>query len=353
MDGHAALRKNADEFARYYGRLANVNMAPLWEVLKNLVTPEPVTPVVPAQWRYSEVRPLLFESAAMISAEQAERRVLVLENPGLPNESSITHSLYAGIQLVMPGEIAPQHRHSQSALRFILEGKGATTTVDGERFEMYPGDLILTPSWQWHDHQNETDEPIVWMDGLDIALVRLLDASFSQNSNRKEQEVTREKEMSQTQYGANLLPIDDAPISPNSPLMRYPYAEARKTLERMKTYSAWDRCHGIRMRYAHPRTGDWVMPTMGAAIQLVPKGFNTEPYRSTDGTIFAVAEGRGRAIIGDKEFVLAPKDVFVAPPWAWRKFQAEDDLVLFHFSDRPVQEKLNLWREERAPTPSL
>jgi gentisate 1,2-dioxygenase len=135
--------------------------------------------------------------------------------------------------------------------------------------------------------------------------------------------------------------------------MRYPYDQTRKTLERMKTYSAWDRCHGIRMRYAHPRTGDWVMPTMGAAIQLVPKGFATELYRSTDGTIFAVAEGRGRATIGDKEFVLSPKDVFVVPSWAWRKFQADDDLVLFQFSDRPVQEKLNLWREERAPIPSL
>jgi gentisate 1,2-dioxygenase len=123
------LRKNADEFARYYGRLAQKNMAPLWEVMRNLVTPEPVSPVVPAHWRYAEVRPLLFESAAMISAEQAERRVLVLENPGLPHRSSITHSLYAGIQLVMPGEIAPQHRHSQAALRFILEGNGATTTV--------------------------------------------------------------------------------------------------------------------------------------------------------------------------------------------------------------------------------
>jgi gentisate 1,2-dioxygenase len=159
--------------------------------------------------------------------------------------------------------------------------------------------------------------------------------------------------MSQTQYGANLLPIDDGPVSPNSPLMRYPYDQARKTLERMKTSSAWDRCHGIRMRYAHPRTGDWVMPTMGAAIQLVPEGFSTESYRATDGTIFAVAEGRGRVTIGDKAFVLSPKDVFVVPPWAWRTFQADDDLVLFHFSDRPVQEKLNLWREERSPSPAL
>jgi gentisate 1,2-dioxygenase len=348
MDSHAVSRKNPDEFARFYGRLANVNMAPLWEVLKNLVTAEPVTPVVPAHWRYTDVRPLLFESAGLISAEQAERRVLVLENPGLPNQSSITHSLYAGIQLVMPGEIAPQHRHTQSALRFILEGNGATTTVDGERFEMYPGDLILTPSWQWHDHQNETQEPIVWMDGLDIALVALLDASFMQRSNRKEQEVTHEKQTSQTRYGGNLLPIDDAPVSLNSPLMRYPYDQVRATLERMKTASAWDACHGIRMRYAHPRTGDWVMPTMGPAIQLAPKGFTTAPYRSTDGTIFAVAEGHGTATIGDKIFSLSPRDVFVCPPWAWRKFEAQDDLVLFTFSDRPVQEKLGLWREERT-----
>jgi gentisate 1,2-dioxygenase len=248
----------------------------------------------------------------------------------------------------MPGEVAPQHRHSQGAMRFILEGRGATTTVNGERFEMYPGDLILTPSWQWHDHQNETDVPIVWMDGLDIALVNLLDASFMQRSNRAEQEVTREKETSQIQYGANLLPIDDMPVSLNSPLMRYPYDQARATLERMKTASAWDPCNGIRMRYSHPRTGDWAMPTMGPAIQLVPKGFSTAGYRATDGTIFAVAEGRGTVEIGETHFSLSPQDVFVCPPWAWRKFQASEDLVLFTLSDRPVQEKLGLWREERS-----
>src|SRR5260221_7698381 len=148
MEGETRLRKNADEFARYYGRLSQRNMAPLWEVMRNFVTPEPVTPVKAAHWRYSEVRPLLFEAGKLISAEEAERRVLVLENPGLPGQASITHSLYAGIQLVLPGEVAPQHRHTQAALRFVLEGKGATTTVNGERLEMYPGDLVLTPSFQ-------------------------------------------------------------------------------------------------------------------------------------------------------------------------------------------------------------
>lgn len=348
MDSQLRPRTDTDEFARYYARLGQQNMAPLWEVLKNLVTREPVTPVKPAQWKYSDVRPLLMESAAMISAEQAERRVLVLENPGLPGQSSITHSLYAGIQLVMPGEVAPQHRHSQAALRFILEGNGATTTVDGERLEMYPGDLVLTPSWHWHDHQNNTDEPIIWMDGLDIALVNLLDASFMQHSNRKEQEVTQAKGTSRARYGANLLPIDDRQTTVNSPLMRYPYEEARKTLQHLKAHSDWDACHGIRMRYAHPQTGDWCMPTMGPAIQLVPKGFATQPYRSTDGAIFSVVEGHGTMSIGDTVLELSPKDVFVAPPWAWRKFEARGDLVLFTFSDRPVQEKLGLWREERG-----
>ncbi len=336
------------EFASYYSRLSQKNIAPLWEVLKDLVTTEPATPALPAHWPYQEVRPLLFEAGRLISAEQAERRVLVLENPGLRNLSSITHSLYAGIQLVLPGEVAPQHRHSQAALRFILEGNGATTTVEGERFEMYPGDLILTPSWQWHDHQNETKEPIVWLDGLDIALVALLDAGFSQHSNRKEQEVTREKESSRSLYGANLLPIDDAPASLNSPLMRYPYAETRAALERLKSTTEWDSCHGIRMRYAHPRSGDWVMPTIGPAIQLVPGNHTTANYRSTDGAIFAVAEGHGMAKIDKETFSLSPRDVFVCPAWKWRSFSAVEDLVLFTFSDRPVQEKLGLWREERS-----
>ncbi len=348
MDTQLRPRTDTEEFARFYARLGQQNMAPLWEVLKGLVPREPVTPCKPAQWKFADVRPLLMESAGMISAEQAERRVLVLENPGMPGQSSITHSLYAGIQLVMPGEVAPQHRHSQAALRFILEGNGATTTVDGERLEMYPGDLVLTPSWHWHDHQNETKEPIIWLDGLDIALVQLLDAGFMQHSNMKEQEVTQAKGTSRARYGANLLPMDDAPASLNSPLMRYPYDETKKALWHLKASGNTDPCHGIRMRYAHPKTGDWCMPTIGPAIQLIPKGFVTKPYRSTDGSVFSVVEGKGRATIGNDTFTVSPRDVFMAPSWAWRHFEATEDLVLFTFSDRPVQEKLGLWRQDRG-----
>jgi gentisate 1,2-dioxygenase len=154
--------------------------------------------------------------------------------------------------------------------------------------------------------------------------------------------------MSLARYGANMVPIDDARPTLSSPLMRYPYDQARAALEHMKNGADWDSHHGIKMRYAHPQTGDWALPTMGPAIQLVPKGFKTAPYRATDITIYAVAEGSGLATIGDETFSLSAKDVFVAPSWAWRKIQAQDDLVLFSFSDRPVQEKLGLWREDRG-----
>src|SRR5436305_2883859 len=174
-----------------YGRIAPANLAPPWENLHRMVTPEPVPSCVPAIWYYRDVRPHLLESGKLITAQEATRRVLMLMNPGLGGEASITGSLFAGLQLIMPGEIAPAHRHTQSALRFIIEGHGAYTAVDGERTAMEPGDFVITPSWTWHDHGNETEEPMVWLDGLDIQIVKLLSASFAEQAPAEGQAVTR------------------------------------------------------------------------------------------------------------------------------------------------------------------
>ena len=140
----------------FYDRIGACNMAPLWERLHGLVTAQPTTPCQPAIWHYQEIRPYLMQSGGLITAQEATRRVLILENPGLKGQTSITHSLFAGLQLILPGEVAPAHRHTQSALRFIIEGEGAYTAVDGERTTMLPGDFVITPSWTWHDHGNET-----------------------------------------------------------------------------------------------------------------------------------------------------------------------------------------------------
>jgi gentisate 1,2-dioxygenase len=191
----------------FYDRIGAHNMAPLWERLHGLVTPQPTTPCQPAIWHYRDIRPYLMQSGGLITAQEATRRVLILENPGLKGETSITHSLFAGLQLILPGEVAPAHRHTQSALRFIIEGRGAYTAVDGERTTMLPGDFVITPSWTWHDHGNDTQEPMVWLDGLDIPIVRLLDASFAEPGEADVQTVTRPEGDSAARFANNLLPV--------------------------------------------------------------------------------------------------------------------------------------------------
>ena len=170
--------------ADYYGRIDEYNMAPLWEVIHKLLAREPVTEATPYLWNYDSVRPSLMESADLISTEEAERRVLVLENPTMRGKSCITEALYAGLQLIMPGEIAATHRHSPAALRFIVEGSRAYTAIDGEKAYMEPGDLILTPSWVWHDHGHDGEVPVVWLDGLDIPMVRFMGPGLRRAASR-------------------------------------------------------------------------------------------------------------------------------------------------------------------------
>src|SRR5947207_11441817 len=184
----------------FYDRIGAYNMAPLWERLHGLVTAQPTTPCQPAIWHYREIRPYLMQSGGLITAQEATRRVLILENPGLKGQTSITHSLFAGMQLILPGEVAPAHRHTQSALRFIIEGKGAYPAVDGERTTMLPGDFVITPSWTWHDHGNPGSEPVVWMDGLDIRIVQLFAAQFHEVYPEEAQPVSAREGASAAPY---------------------------------------------------------------------------------------------------------------------------------------------------------
>jgi gentisate 1,2-dioxygenase len=299
-------------------------------------------------WRYDEVRPYLLRSGALISAKEAERRVLILENPALHGKAAATHTLYAGLQLILPGEVAPAHRHSQSALRFVLEGDGAYTAVDGERTYMSPGDFIITPSWTWHDHGNDTERPMVWLDGLDIPLVSFFDASFLEPGNAETQLETRPAGDSLARYGSGLLPVDWKPRSKTSPIFSYPYARTREALEQMKRRQEWDPCHGLKLRYVDPSTGGSAMPTMSTFMQLLPQGFAGAPYRSTDGAVYVCVEGSGETCIGNETLAWGPRDIFVVPSWARHSHRAAAESVLFSFSDRTVQEKLGLWREERG-----
>ena len=311
---------------QFYGRIDPAHMAPLWTRLKALVPREPTPVGVPHRWRYADVRPFVMESAAHISAQEAERRVLILENPALRNTSQVTANLYAGLQLIMPGETAPAHRHTQSALRFIIEGRGAYTTVDDARVPMAPGDLVITPAWRWHLHGNDTAEPMVWLDGLDIPLAMYFGGTFRQDAEARAD-----------------APAADAPLPP----IHFPYDAVRRELFAMAAAGDPDPHFGHLRRYLDPATGDWAMPTMAAMIRMLPTGFASRPYRATDSMVFAVVEGRGRLRVGDESLSLDPHDVFVVPGWTAHTLQADEDLVLFSYSERAAQEKLGFFREHR------
>ncbi len=349
-DGIVSTVDRSAEVGRmpFYDRASAENLAPLWRVLHGLVPDEPKKTAVPAHWSYAAIRPYLMEACRIISAEEAERRVLVLENPGMKGESRITPSLFAGLQIILPGEIAPAHRHVASALRFIVEGSGAYTAVDGEKTTMESGDFVITPSWTWHDHGNPSPEPMVWLDGLDMHVVNLMSASFRESNEESEHALIRAEGTSYAEAGCNMLPADYEPKSATSPLFNYPYRISREALDRMSRSRDPDRHHGYKMIYINPVNGGPAMPTLTTAMQLIPAGLSTEPYRSTAGTVFSVVEGSGQAVIGGQTFQFGPKDHFVVPSWTPFTLSADQDAFLFSYSDRVIQEKLDFFRELRG-----
>jgi gentisate 1,2-dioxygenase len=336
----------------FYQRISKRDMAPLWKVMSSVVTKEPVTRCVPHVWHYDDVKSLVMESGGLITAEEALRRVLILENPALRGESRATNTLFAGIQMILPGEVAPAHRHVSSAIRFVLDGEGAYTAVEGEKAFMSPGDFVITANWAPHDHGNPSEKPMLWLDVLDFPAVNFYEASFADyfDENDKMQNTTRGDGDSLAFFGSGVLP-DGAPIElKRSPVINYTYARTRPILDRLWKTGDIDKSHGVRVRYANPINGGPVLPTMGANLALLPKGFKGEKYRSTDGTIFVCTEGGGTTKVEDTTLEWGPNDVFVVPPWKRYSHQTTKDSVLFSISDQPAQVALGIWREDKNPS---
>ena len=322
------------------------NMAPLWEVLRGLTPREPKQVLEPVIWRDKTIRKNMEMACEAISAEDAERRVLVLENPKLRGKSLVTTSLYAGIQMILPGEVAPSHRHTASALRLILSGEGGFTNVDGEKVMMRPGDFVITPSGVFHDHGAEGSDPVMWMDGLDVPVVQMLNAGFSADDPNNRQEVRRPAGDSEARYASGLTPVGYQGSGTTSPLFHYPYKRTRAALTQLAESGDCDPAIGLKLTFTNPTNGESPILTMGAYIQLLPPGFQGVEHRETDGAVYCVVEGSVRVHVGDQEWTANQHDVFVVPGWAWRRFKASDECVLFSFSDRPLQEHLGFWKGE-------
>ncbi len=253
------------ELQEYYAELRSQHVKPAW--IGAHQTDKPTTKVVPYVWHWRDLRPQVMRAAQLIGTDQAERRVLRMTNPGL--EESASNTLVANFQIVMPGEIARAHRHSASALRFIVEGDGGSTIVNGVRIPMYPGDLVLTPNWTWHDHINDTAEPMIWLDGLDTPLVRMLEAGFYEQFGQDSQQVGPNDDPSLMNAGyGGLRPSWEPASSPRySPLWHYPLSQAVAALERLSAETQGSPFDGAILEYTSPLTGGSVMPTIGCYIQ--------------------------------------------------------------------------------------
>jgi gentisate 1,2-dioxygenase len=240
--------------------------------------------------------------------------------------------------------VAPAHRHVSSAVRFVLDGEGAYTAVEGEKAFMSHGDFLITANWAPHDHGNTSDKPMLWLDVLDAPTINFFETSFGEDFDSPTQETARRDGDSLSFYGSGVLP-DGTAVMNRTPVINYTYARTRPIIARMAAVGDIDKRHGARVRYANPITGGSVLPTMGANLAMLPKGFRGEPYRSTDGTIFACGEGRGTTTIDGEVLEWGRNDVFVVPPWKRYSHSAAEDSVLFSISDRPAQEALGIWRE--------
>lgn len=330
----------------FYAELVDFGMGALWNVLGDALTSAPRVRSVPYIWRYRDVRPRLLRAGELVTAEEAERRVLMLLNPGVPETPAATATLFAGMQLILPGEIAPTHHHTPSALRFIVEGDGAYSAVEGEQAIMRKGDYLTTPNWTWHDHGNESEGPMIWLDGLDIPFVTKLDAVFFEEYPEQRQPIVKPIDDSIRRWGSNLRPSWQVHDKLHSPLLVYRWTAARAALHGLRddTGSPFD---GIIMEYTNPYTGGPTLPTMAAYLQLLRKDEHTRAHRHVASTVYHVAEGGGHSVIAGQRFDWEEGDTFVVPAWAWHEHASEGgEAVLFSFSDRPILRSFGLDREE-------
>jgi gentisate 1,2-dioxygenase len=249
--------------------------------------------------------------------------------------------------MVKPGEVAAAHRHAIGALRFVIQGAGAYTTVEGERFVMEPNDLVLTPNGTWHDHGNESDQPMIWIDGHDLPLVRALNVLFFEKHESASQTVNRPEGYSRRTGGA-MRPRGSAAPAGGLPYI-YKGAEALETL-RMLGAEAYDPCDGRTLDYVNPFTGGPTLPTIACRLHLLAAGERMRKHRHTASTIYHVVEGAGMSIVGDKTFHWEKGDIFVVPNWSWHTHMAGSsaDAILFSASDEPVMAALSHLRVEDA-----
>jgi gentisate 1,2-dioxygenase len=334
----------SDSLALLDHDMATKNLQGYWSLGMEGLPPYPTTIVEPCLWKWADVHESLLRAGEAITLEQSERRVVRLVNPGLQQRPFASHTLQISFQYVKPGENARAHRHTPAALRFVIQGNGAYTTVNGQRCMMEPGDLILTPKLSWHDHSNESKEPMLWLDGLDFPLIQALHQVMQERYPERRQPIEKDSEEVTGKLGAALrhgIPVAD--------FFHYKWRDTEQTLRALaQSPPARDRFDGFLLDYKNPLTNGPTMTTIQCAVQLLPSRDETESHRHTSTVLYHVFRGKGATMIGERRFDWEQGDSFVVPVWQEHRHlnRSSAEAILFSMSDAPVLKALDLYREE-------
>lgn len=301
------------------------NVEPLWSVMSAMVPPKPAPRAVPHLWNYKDMRPLLIESGRVVSEHEAERRVLMLINPDL-DAPRTTETLYAGLQLINPGETAPAHRHTAFALRFIIEGTGGFTAVEGKKLYMDEGDVILTPRWEWHDHGKEGEGPMIWLDGLDLPIFQYFPVNFAEMYSEK-------------RYPSE--PVETSPIL-------WKWADVQKSLDAQGTK------HAVFNYMSQVDPKSHISTIISAQAEKLQASESTQPRLESSSFVYHIYSGSGHTVIkqagkDDKTISWNSKDTFCIPTWCtFQHFNdsADEPAYLFNFSDTALLQNLGLHRKD-------
>lgn len=337
------MRKFGNEIRRHA-------LTPGWEFQESAA---PWTPQRGYHWSWKELlSPTIEKAFAILDPEKDERRYVNLANPSYSSgHPSMTHTLGAAIQAVLPGEIAPAHRHSAAALRFVIAGRDAFTVVNGEVCPMSPGDVVLTPQWCWHDHANESASPIVWLDVLDSGLILKLDQWVFEPYSRN---IQARHACKSTPKGAFMRPVEHTggACGKNSSFYNYPWRDVEAALRELA--EANPKQVIVSVDYLNPETSGPVMTTIGCMAHRIRAGAATQPHRQSSSQVLHVVEGRGATRVGADRFEWETGDVIAIPHWQWvshENFSPTEPAFLFSATDAPLIEALGLYRQETSESP--
>jgi len=349
---HAMQPDDTPELRALYRGFEENHLIPLWTQIGDLMPIHPKPRAVAHVWKWSSLLPLAEKSGELVPIGRGgERRAIGLANPGLGGHAYVSPTMWAAIQYLGPRETAPEHRHSQNAFRFVVEGEGVWTVVNGDPVRMSRGDLLLTPGWNFHGHHNDTDKPMAWIDGLDIPFSQHNDVGFFEfGSDRVTDYATPRFSRGERLWcHPGLRPLSGLKDTVSTPIgaYRWEFTDRALTeqllLEEEGQPATVEQGHAA-VRYVNPTTGGDVMPTLRCEFHRLREGTQTPARREVGSTVFQVFEGRGSVVMDGVEHRLDIGDMFVIPSWIEWSLQAETRFDLFRFSDAPIMERLHFAR---------